>query len=268
MEARGQQNQNLRAEFKSVRTVEYPPSRSPFGFGTERSHPKTRVHRRHRKAIKEFPSSTRNPTKSEFTENNRYSFGNTSRKAESHYPHSLSSSHWTTKAQHHDLKRVAYPSRSGCHPPTGDPVWQHALFIDGQVYFPKDLEFCQRMAAAACATGVNHGAQLSLAPVTSPLSPNYDPVSLKYQTKVHESRTSAPSLFSTERVIPSLVELKRELNLTILREQYCRFIEDMRTDHTQREEYDPTKPYYEKPPSLIVEDEEYDPERPWYYRND
>ena len=263
MEIRGHRDENSPGAMNSIRAVEFPSSRSPIGSEAEPHLSKTRVHRRRRKAVKAFPSSTRKPTESEITRSNRRSFGNISRRAESRYPRSQ----WTAKFQPHEVKRVAYPPMSGYRPAAGDTVWQHALFIDGQVYFPKNLEFCQQVAAYAGVTHTNDGAHI-MAPTTSPLSPNYQPVSLKYQTKVNESRASTPPLVATERVLPSRTELQRELNLTILREQYRRFVEDMRTDHTEREEYDPTKPYYERPPSLIVEDEEYDPERPWYYLKD
>ena len=147
-------------------------------------------------------------------------------------------------------------------------MWQHALYLDGQVYFPKDLDFCQRVAAASGAIAMDQRAELSWTPITGPLSHNYVLVSSKCQTKINESLASNRSFFSTERVFPSLAELQRELKLTILREKYRRFMEDIRSDHKQREEYDPVKPYYEKSQIHMIEGEEYDPERPRYHNND
>lgn len=256
METRGRREENSpAADISMIRAVEYPVSPA------DPRPAKTRAHRRRRMSVEAPRSSSFKYTESSSFDSNSVGVGNSSRRIES------GGTQWKTKAPHHEMKRVAYPLSSTYRPPAGDPVWLHALVLDGQIYFPKNLEFCQRVAAAAGVTSkTGRNTHMSPAPVSSPLSPYYDPVSVRYQTKVNENRESAPPS-TTRRILPTRAELKRELSLTILREQFRVFVEDMRTNHTEREEYDPTKTYYERPPSMIVE-EEYDPERPWYYRMD
>lgn len=118
---------------------------------------------------------------------------------------------------------------------------------------------------------------MSLVPMCSPSIPKeYAPVSTLYRTALENN---SPHQYSSDRTTTrtsssssSVARLKHELDLTRLREDYRRFIEDMRTHHTEREEYDPTKPYYDRSHCDVVMDEEeslplgeeYDPENPWY----
>ena len=202
-------------------------------------------------------------------------------------------SQWIPRSPHHDLRRVAYSQGGSINPQqrvVGDALWSQALVMNGHVYFPRNLDFCERVTAEQAQNSTPSSSKLPFHTAAPPhyrglaSRTNYKPVSPLYQAIMKEAH-SLPKISELSHLEPSnsqtggcrathgeaIVsrdELKQQLNYAVLREQFRNFVENMRTQHAEREEYDPTKPYYTrpcvgKPQQHRPEDDEYDP--PFYF---
>lgn len=125
---------------------------------------KTPVHRRRRSAVKKVHSAARTAERttwrrlaSSISREGNSPCGLEQNPLRTSSLHNEDDDNWTPKGPAYDLQRVAYGSESSVantkQRATGEALWTQALVINGRVYFPKDLEFCQRVAAAATVGG-------------------------------------------------------------------------------------------------------------------